>query len=150
MIFLSEVSQMPILGVYNSEIIEISKKLAKAYNESVSNINTKHFLGYNFKAINEVINCKSTYNIKERILEIHYNDYTTFVLPSAFSEVYHLNEYFNIRTKENIKIEMITESRCNRKKLFETLTVKGDAGNVFKKVINKGKETAARFFNNDI
>lgn len=150
MIFLSEVSQMPILGVYNSEIIEISKKLAKSYNESIDNINTKHFLGYNFNLIDEVRNCKSTYNIKERILEIHYSDYTTFVLPSAFSEIYHLNEYFNIKTTKNIKIEMITEARCNRKKLFETLTVKGDAGNIFKKVVDKSKETAARFFKNDI
>lgn len=150
MLFLSEVKQIPIMGVYNNEIVEISKKLAESYNNSIKDINARHFLGYNFKPIDEVRNCKSSYNIKERILEIHYSEYTTFVLPSAYAEFYHLNEYFNIDSKENFKIEMITEGRCKRKSLFETLTVKGDAGNIFSKVVDKGKKTAERFFKKDI
>ena len=54
----------PIIGYYNQDIINLSKKIASAYNKSVHKLNEKTFLGFNFELIPEIKGKKQTLILK--------------------------------------------------------------------------------------
>lgn len=149
-LLLEDITSVPIIGLYNDDTLSLSKKIANSINETINNINLNHFLGFNFKAINELRGCKSSYNFKDRILEIHYNKYTTFVVPSLYSEYHHICKYFNIKENKNFLFESKVEESFKSLSLFENITMKGDAGGIFSKAIKTGKKTAARYFKHEI
>lgn len=147
---LNEMSQAPIVGLYNSEIIEIANKIAESYNNSVKNVNLNNFLGYNFKMIPELKGCKASYDFEDRILEIHYNKYTSFILPSSFSDFSHLNKYFDLKETKGFKSEILIESFDKRTKIYETISLKGKATKALQKVSGTAKKVKEKFFDKEI
>ena len=105
----------PIIGYHNHKIRKISKKLAESYNTSIYSDNYEKLLGFNFKLINEVKNCKASYNESERILEIHWSKKTSFIIPSGYCNENVLSKYFNIP-----RLNILKENNIN-----EALTFKG-------------------------
>jgi hypothetical protein len=127
---ISEMKSVPVLGLYNSEVISLSKKLAESYNRSIKKVNTKKFLGFDFEIIPEIAGCLSTYNFEDRILEIHLNKYTSFVIPSGYSEPEHFGKYFDIQEENLLEKNVLLEDIDRTRKIYETITLKGLGGKI--------------------
>lgn len=145
---ISEMKSVPVLGLYNSEVISLSKKLAESYNRSIKKVNTKKFLGFDFEIIPEISGCLSTYNFEDRILEIHLNKYTSFVIPSGYSEPEHFGKYFDIQEENLLEKNVLLENIDRTRKIYETITLKGLGGKI-KDASKHSKKIAKKIFKKD-
>ena len=149
MIFIKNMENAPIVGAYNEEIISLSKKIAEAYNASINNISPKKFLGFSFKRIDELKNYKASLNFDDRTLEININENTKIIIPSAYSEVKHLNKYFEFSS--NFKNDsLLFENAINKYNITEKFSLKGKAPKFFSRNIKSGIKSAKKFFSRDI
>tara|TARA_B100001094_G_scaffold333255_1_gene409928 strand:+ start:1809 stop:3464 length:1656 start_codon:yes stop_codon:yes gene_type:complete len=142
----------PIVGYQNKEIISLSKKIAKAYNESVDIIDKKLFLGFKFKRINELKDVTASFNFKENILEINITDSTTILVPSRRIDEYTACKLFNFNEIYSLdkKSHVLLESRFNKYNLLETRTGKGQASSWVADKMTAGLASAYAIVGKDI
>ena len=137
---LENASSMPILGYYDNNIIKVSKSLGEAYNNSIVNLDPHKFLGFDLKLPKELMGLRGRLNKEDRVLEIHYNENTTLIVPSVYSNLVTTRKYFEISGEQNSLLEVSS--------LDESILLKGKAGG--KKAFKAGMKSAKKFFTRDI
>jgi len=131
---------MPILGYYDNDIVEVSRKLGEAYNKSVTSLNPHKFLGFDLDLPSDLMGLRGRLNKEDRVLEIHYNKNTTLIVPSVYSNLVTTRKYFEISGEQNSLLEASS--------LDESILLKGKAGG--KKSFKAGMKSAKKFFTRDI
>jgi len=131
-------SQAPIIGYYNENIVEFAKKVATAYNSSVKNLNTHSLLGYDLDLIPEIKGKKANFDLEKGTLEIILSKNTQVILPSVYTEAKYLYEYFNFKNENQLDEILLEKNILQKNSLSEAITVKGAA-----EKLKSGMKTAA-------
>jgi hypothetical protein len=144
--------QAPIVGYQSQEIVNLSKKIAKMYNESVDIIDKKLFLGFKLKRIDELKGATASLNFKENILEINISDNTTILVPSRRIDEYTACKLFNFNEIYSLdkKSHVLLENRLNKYSLLETRTGKGQASSWISDKMSSGLASAYAIVGHDI
>ena len=137
---LENTTSMPILGYYDNNAISAAKKLSEAYNKSVVNLNPHKFLGFDLELPRELKQLRGRLNKDDRVLEIHFNENTTLIVPSVYSNLVTTRKYFEISGESNSLLEVSS--------LDESILLKGKAGG--KKAFKAGMKSAKKFFTRDV
>ena len=135
--YITNVTSMPVIGKYDSNIKQISESLANAYNNAIEKVNSKKFLGYDFSLPVIFENKKASFNIEDRVLEIHINENTSVILPSLYITKEKASKYFDIG-----------QQRLFENKLSEISILKGKGGGT--KAFKAGMKSARKFFTKSV
>ena len=78
----------PIIGYQNKKTKDLSRKIAKLYNESIDIVNNKLFLGFDLKRCDEMKDLTASFNFEDNVLEIHVSEGTSILVPSRRIDEY--------------------------------------------------------------
>lgn len=143
---------VPIVGYQNEEIRILSRKIAKAYNESVDFIDKKLFLGFRLKKLDELKGTTASLNFKDNILEINISNGTTLLIPSRNIDEYTACKLFNFNEIYDLdkKSHVLLENKLNKYNLLETRTGKGQASSWVSDKVASGLASAYAIVGKDI
>tara|TARA_B100000212_G_scaffold342354_1_gene329033 strand:- start:38 stop:1558 length:1521 start_codon:yes stop_codon:yes gene_type:complete len=139
----------PVEGPYDEKIINLSKKIAVSYNESIENLNPNLFLGFEFKNIPELKNKRASLNFKNKILEVNINKETKIIIPSVYASASELSKFFEFKNERKFKDDIILQEIVNRNSIEETFRLKGKADSIFSG-IKSGLKSAKKYFKSEI
>lgn len=135
--FITEITSMPVIGYYNEEAASFSKKLAEIYKNCTEKINNKKFLGFDLSLPDYLKNKKASFNIEDRVLEIHINENTSLVVPSLYITKEQVSKYFDIG-----------QQKLFENSLIEISILKGKGGGT--KAFKAGMRNAKKFFTRNV
>lgn len=144
---IENMTQAPIVGYYNENIVEFAKKVAQAYNNSVNKTNVGSLLGYDLDIIPEIKGKKANFSLQEGMLEIILSKNTQVLLPSLYVESKSLHKYFTFENENKLDEILLEKNILQKHLLSEAISVKGAATSA-KKNIRKGIESAKEIFSN--
>ena len=129
---IENMTQAPIIGYYNENIVEFAKKVAQAYNNSINKPNPGSLLGYDLDIIPEIKGKKANFNLEEGMLEIILSKNTQVLMPSVYVESKSLHKYFTFENEKNLDEILLEKNILQKHNLSEAISVKGAANSVKK------------------